>query len=119
MPLPPKHWVLATGVLLAWAALYLGAARGAAGEIGLPLDDAWIHARIARHAASGAGFTFNPGERAAPSSAPLWTLLLAGIAGLGVPFPWASLVPGIALTAIVAALGSRVVLRATGDRAAG
>jgi len=60
--------------LLAW---YLSAARRAAGEFGLPLDDGWIHARFAQHLARGEGFSFNPGEATSTTTSPLWTLLLA------------------------------------------
>jgi hypothetical protein len=60
--------------LLAW---YLSAARRAAGEFGLPLDDGWIHARFAQNLARGEGFSFNPGEATSTTTSPLWTLLLA------------------------------------------
>ncbi|HEY5573172.1 MAG TPA: hypothetical protein VIK64_09205 [Anaerolineales bacterium] len=48
------------------------------GRQGFPLDDAWIHLVFARNIARGSGFSYNPGEMIAGSTAPLWTLLLAG-----------------------------------------
>jgi len=61
--------------LMAW---YLAASRQAAGEIGFPLDDSWIHARFAENLSQGLGFSFNPGEPTSTTTAALWTLLLAG-----------------------------------------
>ena len=49
------------------------------GELGVPLDDAWIHYQFARNLSRGNGFGYNPGEPTAGSTAPLWTLLLAGV----------------------------------------
>lgn len=51
------------------------------GQIGVPLDDTWIHLVFARNLALGDGFSFNPGHPTPGSTAPLWTLLLA-VAGL-------------------------------------
>jgi arabinofuranosyltransferase len=49
------------------------------GYITPPLDDAWIHYQFARNLSDGQGFSFNPGEPTPGSTAPLWTLLLAGV----------------------------------------
>ncbi len=49
------------------------------GTLGAPLDDAWIHFQFARNLAQGNGFSFNPGEPTPGSTAPLWTVMLAGI----------------------------------------
>ena len=49
-----------------------------AGVIGAPLDDAWIHFQFARNISQGQGFSYNPGEPTPGSTAPLWTLILAG-----------------------------------------
>ena len=54
--------------------------RWTEGELGVPLDDAWIHYQFARNLSQGQGFSFNPGEPTPGSTAPLWTLLLAGLA---------------------------------------
>jgi arabinofuranosyltransferase len=56
-----------------------------AGVVGLPLDDAWIHLRLATNLATGGGFALNPGEPVAASTAPLWTLLLAAALAAGLP----------------------------------
>jgi hypothetical protein len=109
-------WVVVAILLI--AALYLLAGRRAAGEAGLPLDDAWIHARLARTLAAGRGFAFNPGEPSAASSAPLWTLLLSVPSAAGLPFPWASYLVGLASTAALAAVAHRLAARATRERGA-
>jgi arabinofuranosyltransferase len=58
--------------------LFLTRERLVAGTAGFPLDDSWIHLHFARNLAEGAGFAYNPGRPVAGSTAPLWTLLLAG-----------------------------------------
>jgi hypothetical protein len=60
--------------------LFLVTERRVAGVAGFPLDDSWIHLHFARNIAEGAGFAYNPGRPVAGSTAPLWTLLLAGAA---------------------------------------
>jgi hypothetical protein len=57
------------------------------GQGGVPLDDAWIHFQFARNLARGDGLSFNPGQPTSGSTAPLWTLLLAAVYGLGGRFP--------------------------------
>ena len=47
------------------------------GNLGLPLDDGWIHLQFARNLAAGNGLAYNPGQRVAGSTAPLWTALLS------------------------------------------
>ncbi len=64
------------------------------GELGAPLDDAWIHFQFARNISQGYGFSFNPGEPTPGSTAPLWTLILAGIGFFTSDF----LIPAIALS---------------------
>jgi hypothetical protein len=60
--------------------LFMVVERRVAGVVGFPLDDSWIHLHFARNLAEGAGFSYNPGRPVAGSTAPLWTLLLAGVA---------------------------------------
>ena len=64
-------------------ALYLVRERAIAGAAGFPLDDSFIHLHFARNLAEGAGFSYNPGRQVAGSTAPLWTLLLAGATVVG------------------------------------
>lgn len=45
---------------------------------GFPLDDAWIHQVYARNLVSYGEWVFNPGQPSGGSTAPLWSILLAG-----------------------------------------
>jgi hypothetical protein len=45
-------------------------------------DDTFIHLQYARNLAMGEGFSFNPGEPSYGSTAPLWTILIAGVGRL-------------------------------------
>lgn len=58
-------------------AFFLLQAQRLVGTVGMPLDDAWIHYRIAEHLAMGDGFSYNPGVPTSASTSPLWTVLLA------------------------------------------
>jgi len=110
-------------VPLALAALVCGVAwraeRGLVGEWGFPLDDAWIHATVARNVAHGQGWAFNAGETAQPSSGPLWTLLVA----LGyVPFGagvWVPKVLGVLCFLGCVWMAGRLGRQLTDDDAAG
>jgi hypothetical protein len=62
---------------LAIACYYDWTAWHAAGSLGFPYDDAWIHAQFARNLAAGNGFSYSGGRSVAGSTAPAWTLLLA------------------------------------------
>ena len=75
--------VLTTGAATAAVASLFRYAELQTGA-GMPLDDSWIHLQFARNLAEGNGFAFNPGETTAGSTAPLWTLALAGLTLL----PW-------------------------------
>jgi hypothetical protein len=95
--------LLYAGVPLVIAGLmgcYLALARRAAGEIGFPLDDSWIHARFAENLSQGLGFSFNPGEPTSTTTAALWTLLLAGAYRITHEFP----VTSFALNGVLCAL---------------
>ena len=81
---------------LGLAAFTLNAQRFTEGQGGVPIDDAWIHFQIARNLARGDGFAFNPGQPTSGSTAPLWTVLLAGLYAVGGRFPTA----GQALSAV-------------------
>ena len=75
--------LLAAGTLV--LATFVALEARIAGAPGLPLDDGWIHLRLADNLVSGGGFAINPGETVAVSTAPLWTVALAGLLVLGVP----------------------------------
>jgi len=74
--------------VVAAAILFLARERAIAHVAGFPLDDAWIHAQFARNIATGNGFSFNPGERVAGSTAPLYTILLALLYRVTHEFVW-------------------------------
>ena len=86
--------LLAAGTLA--VALFLVAEHRIAGAPGLPLDDSWIHLTLARNLATGGGFAINRGEPVAASTAPLWSVTLAGLLALGVPGLAAAKVLGLA-----------------------
>ncbi|MDQ7029552.1 MAG: hypothetical protein Q9O62_07120 [Ardenticatenia bacterium] len=76
-------------VVLATAGLYLTFAYRLAGELGLPLDDAWIHQTYARNLAELNQWVYTPGTFSAGSTAPLWTILLSLAYALpGSPLGW-------------------------------
>jgi len=83
---------------------------------GVPLDDAWIHFQFARNLARGDGFAFNPGQPTAGSTAPLWTVLLAGLYGVGGRFPQAGQL--LSAACFLGVLGATYALtkRLTGER---
>lgn len=53
-------------------------------------DDPYITYRYAENLAGGQGFVYNPGERVLSTTAPLYALLLAPFAALGLPLPYVS-----------------------------
>src|SRR5262245_21350587 len=81
---------------------------------GITLDDAYITFRYARHLAEGYGLgAWNrTGERVEGYSSPLWMLLLAGAARLGVDLRIASKIFGAAAALMVIA----VLFRRRDDR---
>lgn len=85
------------------------------GVPGAPLDDAWIHFQFARNLSQGLGFSYVPGVPTAGSTAPLWTLLLAGIGLFTTDF----LIPGLLLSAafflVTVWLTYRLTLELTGQ----
>jgi arabinofuranosyltransferase len=73
-----KNWRVGLWSLLA-AGLALGTYLGVAailGQVGYPLDDAWIHQTYARSLALRGEWAYWPGEVSAGSTSPLWTILL-------------------------------------------
>lgn len=97
--------VAAPIVMAALVAYYLLASRRAAGELGFPLDDSWIHLRFAQHLIQARGFSFNPGELTSTTTGALWTVLLALVYRVTHEFLFTSIVIngllGVALCVIV------------------
>lgn len=70
-------------------------------RVGFPLDDAWIHQTYARNLALHGEWAYWPGEPSAGSTAPLWSLLLAGGFGLRLgPYVWAYLAGWLCLAGL-------------------
>ena len=69
-------------VVLWWAIL------SRTGEISYTVDDAYIHGTLAKNLIASGTFGIVPGEFAAASSSPLWTLLLALVFSVTGPGPW-------------------------------
>jgi len=68
---------------------------------GFTYDDVFICLRYAQNLADGRGYAFNPGDRVEGASDPLWILVLAGFARLGVPLlPAAKLLGAAAVLAV-------------------
>ncbi|HXF58265.1 MAG TPA: hypothetical protein VN539_00400, partial [Candidatus Saccharimonadales bacterium] len=110
-PAPESAWadprnlaLVLVFVVLASVALFLDRERAIAHVAGFPLDDSWIHAVFARNVASGQGFSFNPGERVAGSTAPLYTLLLALLYKITGEFVWTEKILGVLCQAASAVL---------------
>nr|WP_290668110.1 hypothetical protein [Ardenticatena sp.] len=69
-------------------------------------DDPFITYRYARNLARGVGLVYTPSERVLSTTSPLWTLLLAPIAQMGLPIPPVAVLLGIvALSLSVYLLG--------------
>jgi Gpi18-like mannosyltransferase len=60
------------------------------------VDDAFITFRYAENIASGKGFVYNQGERVLGTSTPLFTLLLAFFAQIGLPTIWVARIINVA-----------------------
>lgn len=84
---PPRpQWARpALAVLLAvlvGSGWYLFAEWSIAHRWGYSLDDSWIYAVYAKSVATGHGYSFNPGERVAAATGPLYVFILAGLYSL-------------------------------------
>lgn len=105
---PWLRWGPAVLALALCVAYLVGGLHRLDGELGLPLDDSWIHLQFARNLARGDGLSFNPGELVAGSTAPLWTALVSVLFLLpGGPVAW-TLAAGVALHVASAELVYRV-----------
>jgi hypothetical protein len=100
--------------LLVVAAISVGACLLASrwtGYVGFPLDDAWIHQTFARNLALGGEWAFVPGQPAAGSTSPLWTLSLAIGYRLGSEYHFWTYLCGWASLGAVAWLTARLAAR--------
>ena len=110
------RYALVAGVALVVAALFLREEFWVAGGLGFPLDDSWIHARIAQNLVRGQGFSFNSGVPTAGSTAPLWTLLLAAGHALTGEFVWAAKTLGCILFVLNAVVLGLLAEEVSGGR---
>lgn len=93
-----RRLVIIVGACLVAMGLFLTISQLAAGRLGFPLDDAWIHQTYARNLARYGRFEFVPGVSSAGSTSPLWTILLALGYLLRVPYLfWAYLLGGLSM----------------------
>ncbi len=119
-PLDRADWPWLAGTLLVGVLVLTGFAlhahRVTNGHGGVPLDDAWIHFQFARNLARGDGFAFNPGQPTAGSTAPLWTLLLAGVYAAGGRFPLAGQILSAVSFLVTLAATYRLTKAITGRR---
>jgi len=104
-PYPLHLGVVLLTISVGTALYYIWSESQSAAGPGFPLDDAWIHLRIARNIAEGRGFSFNPGVPTAGATAPLWSLLLAIPAALGMPAVAGAQAMGV-LWGVIAALAA-------------
>jgi arabinofuranosyltransferase len=93
-------------------AVFVLTERRIAGAPGFPLDDSWIHLHFARNLAEGLGFVYNPGRPMAGSTAPLWTLLVAGAFAVTGPSVAVAKTVGVATTVAAALVTRRAALAA-------
>lgn len=87
-------WERREGVILALVGLFF--LMQFLAMSGWTIDDSYISYRYAWNLASGDGLTFNPGEWVEGYSNPLWVLLLAGPALVGIPPHWTGKLLGLA-----------------------
>ncbi len=113
----PQLWIVAALVLA--LGLFWLREQQLAGRAGFPLDDSWIHVHFARNLAEGRGFVYNPGVHVSGSTAPLWTLLLAGAFALGGSAPWLAKALGVAASVATALLTRALVCRWSGHEGLG
>jgi hypothetical protein len=100
-------------VVAASVALYLGPLLGP-GDVGFPLDDAWIHQTYASNLAHFGQWSYESGRPSTGSTSPLWTLALAAGYLLGVDYHMWTFALGIAAWVWTAWLARRLAARLFG-----
>lgn len=101
-----RNWMIIITAVISCSLFFF---IGTGGEMGFPLDDAWIHQTYARNLAENGRWEYRAGEASAGSTSPLWTLLLTGgyfLKGLLLPEIWSFLL-GLAALVGTALLGER------------
>lgn len=73
----PLHIFLLTAGLCLLFQRCLTLEQQGAGTVGFAMDDAWIHAAVARNFVEGSGWSIVPGRTLSVSTSPTWTLLVA------------------------------------------
>ncbi len=107
---PRALWVLLLAVALAaFAARLIPQPR--------TIDDAFITFRYSRNLVAGEGFVYNPGVRSLGTTTPLYTLLMAAIAGISGSgaYPWFALVVNALADAATSALLAWLLFHLTGQ----
>ncbi len=116
-----RHALLLAGLFVLLSALYWAAVYAVGGRAGLPLDDSYIHLQYARSIQQGHSFEYNyaflPGVPSGGTSAPLWTVMLAGVYGLTGDWLTASYALGVVWTLPCIALTWWLMFRWTGRTA--
>ena len=85
-----KKWGTLLALLVVLEILNAAVYLSMAGQVGFPLDDAWIHQTYARNLGLNGIMAFSPGEPSTGSTSPAWTVLLAAGYLLQIPFfSWA------------------------------
>lgn len=97
---------------LAAHALHVALAWARVGELGFPLDDAWIHQAFARSLAEDGTWGLVPGAPSAGVSSLAFPVLLAGARALGMPGPLAALALGALSLAALGVISARALPRA-------
>jgi hypothetical protein len=116
----PATWIPLAALALMGVCLALWFLAGAAARVGkwgiFPLDDSYIHLRLADNWLHGRGFVINPGESATPESSALWGALLC-LAGLArIPLPFAAMALGVIAYLALGPLAWLILRRLTRDR---
>lgn len=102
--------------LLVFAGLYIYQENKMAGAPGFPLDDAWIHCQFARNLAQGNGMSYNPGVPISGSTAPLWTIMMAGSYFVDSNLVWIPKIMGLALYLLSCVMAFKIILYILDDR---
>ncbi|MCO5197038.1 MAG: hypothetical protein M9941_04720 [Anaerolineae bacterium] len=84
------------------------------GELGVPLDDAWIHFQFARNLGNGNGFSYIANRPTPGSTAPLWTILLTPVGWFSDQFVGPAMLLSACFLLLTVYLTYRLTLTLTG-----